>query len=553
MKIKNNLFILFLKNGIKERKEQCLSYPNEYLFLTTTKGKKEFSDILNHINGLKYEDRPDYDYIQDKIEKIKNKQIKKLIYSDGLIQESVISEILKSNKENLEENVEEQNLDLQDNNKRNNFDFPLENENYKYKMKPKDNYFNEDFTNQIKDFNLNSENMNILKEVYQKNFQKFSLENKNNEGDVCLDYETKIQNNNKIFQNNFLEQFKFNNLDNICLQKNENRHLNNQNNYDLNNFNIPKNIDIQCNFLNKLRENMQDNNELLKNKRQRSEEINMNNKNNMIYNNLNISNNNENKIFIINQFLNNETKSMKNNNQNNFENINNHQFEYQQSNEINNSNYIDNQNKKKLDELVNTLLNEYLKHHYIQNLLLNIIKTKYQNSNIQENLINSNLNNIPLPIQEYITETQNHLHIENSNNLNLNNFISQNNLIDYILKESMNLNQLNCNNINNDDRIFKLNPLINNNNNINFSNNSKNNRIQSSNINDYLNYGRRIEQNITGSSNNLLQYFNNQNEFILNNIKGRTGELNRINAFNSEKSPSKNKDLKEDEKISHFN
>jgi hypothetical protein len=49
-------------------KELCINNPEKKLLLTTTKGKSEILEILNHIKGLRYEDRPNYYLIRKKLE-----------------------------------------------------------------------------------------------------------------------------------------------------------------------------------------------------------------------------------------------------------------------------------------------------------------------------------------------------------------------------------------------------------------------------------------------------------------------------------------------------
>ena len=64
-----------IKSDIKIIKEKCINDPEKYLFLTTTKDKKEISDILNYIKSLKYESKPNYNYIYEKLFILRNKEI----------------------------------------------------------------------------------------------------------------------------------------------------------------------------------------------------------------------------------------------------------------------------------------------------------------------------------------------------------------------------------------------------------------------------------------------------------------------------------------------
>jgi hypothetical protein len=67
------------KNEIQKMKEKCLSDPIHNLFLTTTKDKIEIYNIFNHIKTLKYDSKPDYQYIYGQIFNLKQKEIN-LIY-----------------------------------------------------------------------------------------------------------------------------------------------------------------------------------------------------------------------------------------------------------------------------------------------------------------------------------------------------------------------------------------------------------------------------------------------------------------------------------------
>ena len=62
-------------SDIKTVKENCINDPEKNLFLTTTKDKKEISDILNYIKSLKYESKPNYNYIYEKLYILRNKEI----------------------------------------------------------------------------------------------------------------------------------------------------------------------------------------------------------------------------------------------------------------------------------------------------------------------------------------------------------------------------------------------------------------------------------------------------------------------------------------------
>jgi serine/threonine protein kinase len=65
------------KDDIKKVKEECLANPEKKLLLTTTKGKKEILDLLNHIKSLAYADRPNYNFIRTKLNELKMQEISK--------------------------------------------------------------------------------------------------------------------------------------------------------------------------------------------------------------------------------------------------------------------------------------------------------------------------------------------------------------------------------------------------------------------------------------------------------------------------------------------
>jgi len=52
-----------LKKELTNLKEMCMNEPETYLFNYTTH-KKELAEILNHLNELKYEDKPNYNLIR---------------------------------------------------------------------------------------------------------------------------------------------------------------------------------------------------------------------------------------------------------------------------------------------------------------------------------------------------------------------------------------------------------------------------------------------------------------------------------------------------------
>lgn len=65
------------KDDIKKVKEECLANPDKKLLITTTKGKKEILELLNHIKSLAYIDRPNYNFIRTKLNELKIQEISK--------------------------------------------------------------------------------------------------------------------------------------------------------------------------------------------------------------------------------------------------------------------------------------------------------------------------------------------------------------------------------------------------------------------------------------------------------------------------------------------
>ena len=111
---------------ILETKHKCLNDPDKYLFLTTTKNKKEIINIFNYIKNLKYETEPDYDYISNQLTILKNKEIQNIYYNE------INNQIL-----NLQKNLMVKNPNINNNNiteKNNN--------NYHLHLMPQQDYFN---------------------------------------------------------------------------------------------------------------------------------------------------------------------------------------------------------------------------------------------------------------------------------------------------------------------------------------------------------------------------------------------------------------------------
>ena len=55
------------QDDVKEIKAKCLSNPEKNLWKSVTKNMEEVKNIFNSIKDLKYEDKPDYEYIKNQI------------------------------------------------------------------------------------------------------------------------------------------------------------------------------------------------------------------------------------------------------------------------------------------------------------------------------------------------------------------------------------------------------------------------------------------------------------------------------------------------------
>lgn len=62
------------KEEIKKMKEKCLSKPQEFLFLTTSRGKTELINIFNHLMSLDYLSRPNYKFIYEQLYMLRMKE-----------------------------------------------------------------------------------------------------------------------------------------------------------------------------------------------------------------------------------------------------------------------------------------------------------------------------------------------------------------------------------------------------------------------------------------------------------------------------------------------
>lgn len=69
------------KEEIKKMKEKCLSNPQNFLFLTTTKDKFELYQIYSYLSTLMYQTKPDYQYIYEQLFSLRMKELNKLSYN----------------------------------------------------------------------------------------------------------------------------------------------------------------------------------------------------------------------------------------------------------------------------------------------------------------------------------------------------------------------------------------------------------------------------------------------------------------------------------------
>lgn len=158
------------KDDIKKVKEICLAEPEKKLLLSTTKGRKEILDILNHIKSLNYGDRPNYFLIKTKLTDLKLTEFNKINSRFSSISTSSSSNInpipsavsnlnpvptanknANSNNQNILNDFNLSNLNfgainpfaLNNNSNCILYDFPLQNE--EYESPTKDNFFINNF------------------------------------------------------------------------------------------------------------------------------------------------------------------------------------------------------------------------------------------------------------------------------------------------------------------------------------------------------------------------------------------------------------------------
>jgi len=54
---------------------KCLSDPERFLWTTQTKWKSQLSEIFNHIKGLAYEEKPNYEFVRNQLKGILFNQV----------------------------------------------------------------------------------------------------------------------------------------------------------------------------------------------------------------------------------------------------------------------------------------------------------------------------------------------------------------------------------------------------------------------------------------------------------------------------------------------
>lgn len=60
-----------IKDEVKDIKMRCLSHPYQFLWTSTTKRMPQVIEIFNHIKALNYEDKPNYEFIREKLREIR--------------------------------------------------------------------------------------------------------------------------------------------------------------------------------------------------------------------------------------------------------------------------------------------------------------------------------------------------------------------------------------------------------------------------------------------------------------------------------------------------
>ena len=135
-----------------ECKKKCLSEPEKYLFLKSTKNNVEIINIFEYLKNLKFETEPDYNYILNQLSILKNKEIQKILYNNEInnqimiLQQNLLTKNIEpnNNKAFLNSNrIPQQDYIIYKLNKTNNKSIPsLNSTNYTSSIYYKTNYIN---------------------------------------------------------------------------------------------------------------------------------------------------------------------------------------------------------------------------------------------------------------------------------------------------------------------------------------------------------------------------------------------------------------------------
>lgn len=518
-------------------------YPEKNLFLTTTKGKFEIYDILEHLKSLKYEDKPDYEFINNKIREMRNKELTRIFnqkYSNNnLIKDSLFFDFLKNNIYKNNETI--QSVVLSDNK------FP---EQMKDLLKLNNNANNNLSFKSADNFYINNLNLQKNKNLIQSSFP-------NNYNEILVNH--KKAEHKQLYTNNNKNSTNFG--DNINQHDNHlGNNMCNNSSYNYVNLELLKNL-----YLDQI--------ELESSKTLKKEEL-MNLNSNKISNSNNV-------LYLNNTLTLNNNLNILNNTINNYNNNNNNKNSFFEDLRLslNSNNFdINDVNKNNFDSLNNKILQK--------NQLLKIPEYDIPNFNELYNVSdNNNLNILKNIIKNENSSKFNNQNQKELSNLNtLENIAGFNNNISNYNKNFSNINQIIenkkyrnsrkkrkrspiCNkNINHQEKIitnsyYNLDKLNNNNNSIKFDNfDTKQIFSNNNNYDKIFNSDSKIPNNNPSTaklnnknnnfSNNVVYNKNTVNNNIPNITNNNTNLSNNnqnqifiINQFNKNNLTDLSKDL----------
>ena len=433
----------------------CLLNPEKYLFLTTSKDKVEIINILDHIKTLKYEDRPNYEFIQNKLKDMRNKEFARIFqkkFTNGLnnaffndfeklqkyYDESninlnyILNNVNINNQGNFQKNsknLTNENLNNfnfnQNNNTNIDYNNYLNNGLFKKQDEKKQNNYNTNNLNKLKSLYLNQLELESHKRIKKDELLKINSFNDDyfNEQNINkkMNCEDNFINYNVDFENNILKNFE-SHKENIIdkeedyTKKKRNRNISNKKNVNQINFKEISSKNDSNSFSNKIKgkkihnEFSYVNTNVNENFNSFSHKNKLQNKNlTNIISNKNLSNIKQNQIFIINQinknkmthhdkelyncFINEESK-----NHHSSKSIKNHS-----NSSVSNSSYIEsksylNKNKNKndnndIENILSKFLEENLKKQYVENYTSNII-SNYEQEKKNENALDNHILNL---------------------------------------------------------------------------------------------------------------------------------------------------------------